>query len=351
MTAVGTMAEIIAGAADLARRRAISGRRAFRREATRAVHTKQFEDTEAELAERLTRLFRRQQGAFNAGLRRLVAERSSGSQVKDAFADAAAAIVAQIYNPQDWWDDLIEASLPPLARGMGQAAVAEFLTYGVDPRKSTGYEVGIGGRAVDVKRTTATEWLEGGDDDLPDGILTEWPEWLIDEILTQLRVTFEQPYWRRILETSGKDMERILEQGLAEGHSIRDIARTINQRWPENYPFHRGRLIAITESANSLNAGRDASFRQLKEELGEAGQFVGKEWLSVLGNTTRDAHANLDGELADAEGMWDLNGVRIPWPGHISLPASDRCNCYCTISTVFGAGAPEDEIAERLGEG
>jgi hypothetical protein len=78
--------------------------------------------------------------------------------------------------------------------------------------------------------------------------------------------------------------------------------------------------------------------------MGEAGQFINKSWLSVLGNTTRDAHADLDGVMADADGLWDLNGVKIPWPGHVSLPASDRCNCQCTIVTEFGVGAPEAEL-------
>jgi len=104
-------------------------------------------------------------------------------------------------------------------------------------------------------------------------------------------------------------------------------------------------------SAHALNGGRDASIEGLKEAVGpEVSQHIGKSWLSVLGDTTRDDHANLDGVLADEEGMWSLGGVRIPWPGHVSLPAGQRCNCMCTILTELGVGAPQAEVEGAVAE-
>jgi hypothetical protein len=53
-----------------------------------------------------------------------------------------------------------------------------------------------------------------------------------------------------------------------------------------------------------------------------------RAWLSVLGNTTRDTHAALDGVPEDSEGLWNLGGVDIPWPSHVSLPPDERINCF-----------------------
>ena len=63
---------------------------------------------------------------------------------------------------------------------------------------------------------------------------------------------------------------------------------------------------------------------------------MAQTWLSVLGDTTRDTHAALDGVPANENGMWDLAGYMVPWPSHTSLPAGERCNCMCTINMEIG---------------
>lgn len=60
-------------------------------------------------------------------------------------------------------------------------------------------------------------------------------------------------------------------------------------------------------------------------------------WLSVLGTTTRATHAMLDGVPADEDGLWELGGVRVPWPGHWSLEAGERCNCFPAGTLVSGS--------------
>ena len=68
-------------------------------------------------------------------------------------------------------------------------------------------------------------------------------------------------------------------------------------------------------------------------------------WLSVLGNTTRDTHAGLDGVPAGADNRWALGGVRVRWPADINLPVEERANCRCTVNSEFGM---DDAIAWRL---
>jgi len=67
-------------------------------------------------------------------------------------------------------------------------------------------------------------------------------------------------------------------------------------------------------------------------------------WLSILSATTRDAHASLHEVPADKDGMWLLAGQRIPWPGYFTLPANQRCSCYCTIYMDFGMQEEEANL-------
>ena len=195
--------------------------------------------------------------------------------------------------------------------------------------------------------TTATEWLADnpGDvaaldelmlglaDDVPIGIWTEMPQWMREEIAKELTVSFNQPYWEDIAKTTMGDAEKYLRQGLEEGWSIRRIASSMMESFMDpddpngtgQYAKMRSLRIARTESGRALNGARRLSMDRLMEDMGDAVPMR-PEWLSVLGTTTRDSHASLDGVPADKDGMWMLAGYRIPYPSHYTLPASESIN-------------------------
>lgn len=202
-----------------------------------------------------------------------------------------------------------------------------------------------------TKASTATEWLESIDDDDPEelqdvvfttphgsvrmGILTEYPAWMKSSIEDRLSETFSEPYWDDISKTTGGDINEVLRKGLIDGWSIEDMAKEMSERFGSDYPLSRGRLIARTESGNALNGARSAVIDQLISDLGMQ-DVIKKIWLSVLGNTTRDTHAHLDGVPADKDGCWALGGIRCRWPGDVKLPADERIQCQCTVYSSFG---------------
>jgi hypothetical protein len=212
--------------------------------------------------------------------------------------------------------------------------------------------------------TSATEWLDDhpGDvaileemlhevADVPISVLTEMPQWMKQEIANQLTVTFKQPYWDDIHNATLGDAERVLERGLRDGLSIRQMADQMSTSFmgsTAKYAKMRATRIARTESTGALNAARRASMDKLAADLGPQVP-IRPSWLSVLADTTRDAHANLDGVPANAEGLWNLNGVMVPWPGHFTLPPGDRVNCLCSTTVEFGMGEQEAQqlIAEH----
>ena len=203
--------------------------------------------------------------------------------------------------------------------------------------------------------TTATRWLDDNPGDvaaleelvagsgLPFRVFTEMPLGMKQQIARNLAESFQQPYWDDISKTTGGDAERFLRQGLREGWSIRDMAdRMATSFEGDTYKYAKKRAtnIARTESGYALNSARKASMDSLAEELGPDVPMR-PTWLSVLGDTTRDEHADLDGVPADENGMWNLAGYVIPVPGHWSLPPEQRCQCHCSITLELGMGKVE----------
>jgi len=218
--------------------------------------------------------------------------------------------------------------------------------------------------------STASEWLAERpgalaefeemlvNSGLPLDVLTEYPDWMKQSVADRLVETFEQPYWGDIAGTFSGDAERWLQAGLRDGLSIRQMAQRMAQDFAGGsykYAVNRAMNIARTEAGHALNGARKDGMNRLMADVPEMGGMMRPVWLSVLGTTTRDSHAALDGVPADKDGMWELSGYRIPWPGHISLPASERCNCQCTIGMDYGlqddrAQQLIDEYYERVGK-
>ena len=176
--------------------------------------------------------------------------------------------------------------------------------------------------------TTASKWLADNPGDLDVltdvlkssgikiSIFTELPRWQQQNISNQLLATFQQPFWASIQNASAGAAASVLTEGLAGGLSITEMARRIRDSLGGNTPRYariRARAIARTESTNALNSTRKAGMDQLAKDAPDLPMAA--VWLSVLGNTTRDSHAVLDGVPADENGEWDLSGTSIPWPG------------------------------------
>jgi len=217
------------------------------------------------------------------------------------------------------------------------------------------------GRRV-AKPSTAAEWAEShlaewasleeafAASDLPIGILNELPQSMKDSIARHLNESFAQDYWDNISVTMMGDAERVLRTGIAEGQSIHDMAVQLRGYFEEGgfrYARARSENIARTESANALNSARKESVATLQRELGNKVP-IKQSWLSVLGNTTRATHAELDGVPENENAMWILSGYEIPWPGHFSLSAEERCNCQCSLTIEFGM--QEDEAQQLIGD-
>jgi len=298
---------------------------------------RQYASTEKEVTQTLIPFFKEQGQSIVSRLQGL----EKKSVKTPAFVDATS-LVALIFNPDEWHDELTNLLLPVLAKKMAEAGVAHLMSLGIDVRKK--------GDEKSTKTTTATEWVNENSgawislteamaaSGISLGIMTEIPDWMQQSIATRLTESFSQPYWKSVSKTTGGDAERVLRKGLSDGWSINRMSTQLREHYSEGefrYARRRSENVARTESGNALNAARKDSVAQLQKEVGPKLPMK-QTWLSVLGNTTRAAHANLDGVPEDENGMWNLAGYMVPWPGHFSLPPEQRCNCFPAGVLVSG---------------
>lgn len=303
-----------------ARQLAADQARRWNRTLSLKIYLKQTNDLHNALKRRLSPFFKSQITAAQRNLRDM------SPKSKDA-ATSADALIDMVFRPRDWDKALIDVAFPPLASSMVSAMHAQWITMGFGkPEKGK----------FGLTKSTASEWLEASGLTLPPGISAELPEWMIRSIRKHLMEAFTQSYWAKINDTTRGDIYVALETGLSEGWSIRKIADQINFLMPDAYDMKRATLVARTESANALNGARTAAMEEAAKELPETADLMHKAWLSVLADTTRDTHADLDGTLADVDGLFDVAGTKVPWPGHPALPPEQRCNCLCTVVTEFG---------------
>jgi len=364
----------------------------------KALAVRQFTKAEKELTEALIPFFVEQGRSMVDRLKKL--EVSSTKTVAPSL-DSAHALASLIFDPKEWREKLTNRLLPVMAQKMAEAGVAHLMALGIDVRKkdrkglkhlpgrhdqSSHGRGGGGDRAPrdlswndvelvphskwrETKATTASEWVDEHMESwesllaayeasgLPLGLLNEIPRWMLESIAEQLIESFDQDYWDAVSQTTMGDAEKVLSKGLSEGWSIHRMGMELRQYFEGGgfrYARRRAENIAMTESANALNGARKESVVQLQQELGPRVP-IKQVWLSVLSNTTRASHAMLDQVPEDENGLWNLSGYMIPWPGHISLPPGERCWCYCTVSIEFGMNATEaqsiiDEYWQRVQE-
>tara|TARA_R110000824_G_scaffold111857_4_gene260670 strand:+ start:275 stop:940 length:666 start_codon:yes stop_codon:yes gene_type:complete len=127
-----------------------------------------------------------------------------------------------------------------------------------------------------------------------------------------------------ITRTTSKKVERIVQQGLLEGASTDQIAKTILSS--TTFDTARARLIARTEATRSVNAAAVKAYETAATE----GINVLKQWLASADDNVRLEHLLLDGQTVTPSELFTVDGMDAPGPGQFNTPEMD-CNCRCTV--------------------
>jgi hypothetical protein len=136
-------------------------------------------------------------------------------------------------------------------------------------------------------------------------------------------------------DTTKKKLRKALSESIEEGEDLKKrVAKLIevsDEMFAEDKKW-RAELIARTESCTTMNAGAIELYRS--EDISMKG------WVSVQDDRTRDAHLLMDGVVVPITDKFEVpatsqsEGCFMDYAGDPSAPASQTCNCRCTIMPV-----------------
>ena len=132
--------------------------------------------------------------------------------------------------------------------------------------------------------------------------------------------------------TTVKELRRVLGASIAEGDSLQEQIKKMLAASDELFydmSKTRAELIARTESCTTINAG--------STELYKSEGIEQKGWLSIQDDRTRDAHLLMDGVVVPINEKFEVpatsqsEGAFMDYPGDPTAPASQSCNCRCSL--------------------
>ena len=123
-----------------------------------------------------------------------------------------------------------------------------------------------------------------------------------------------------------KQITACVTSSILQGKSIKSMADGLQTRIPE---MNRASAIRTARTAVTVaqNAGRMDSYHAAEK----MGIRMKKEWLATLDNCTRHAHAILDGQQADVDEPFKVDGEEIRYPGDPTAAGYLVYNCRCTL--------------------
>ena len=138
-----------------------------------------------------------------------------------------------------------------------------------------------------------------------------------------------------------KQITASVTSSILQGKSIKHMADDLQKRITT---MSRDSAIRTARTAvtGAQNAGRMDSYAA----AGKMGIKLRREWVATLDNRTRHAHAILDGQQADIDKPFKVDGYEIMFPGDTSAPGYLVYNCRCTTTAVVD-GVVDTSSAQR----
>lgn len=130
----------------------------------------------------------------------------------------------------------------------------------------------------------------------------------------------------QITETTEDQIRRSVNEGIAEGLSLPQIASSIRARAPQIASV-RSAVIARTEVHSA------AMWAQV-EAVRETGLVLRKQWVAAQDERTRIDHGEADGTIAADGQPFIVGGEELMFPGDPSGSPENIINCRCVMNFV-----------------
>ena len=133
-----------------------------------------------------------------------------------------------------------------------------------------------------------------------------------------------------IAETTLRDIQAAILEGVEEGDGIAGIARPIRNRTVGMIGRARANVIARTETHAASQAAQD-------EALGALGRpDTRREWVAAFDGRTRESHRVADGQTRRLGDTFDVGGAKLKYPGDPDGPPQEIIMCRCIAAAVIG---------------
>lgn len=152
-----------------------------------------------------------------------------------------------------------------------------------------------------------------------------------DRLLQQFIDTESFDNANEIAQTSINELRVILSNGLSDGLSNDEIAKSIIDKFEDQLSKSRSIRIVRTETHNALMFANLASTQILDRDLNLG---LVKEWVAVEDERTREDHQIADGQTVPLDGLFTVGPDRMERPGDPSASAGNVINCRCSLIFV-----------------
>lgn len=185
--------------------------------------------------------------------------------------------------------------------------------------------VGVDSAEKEFKRLKS---MEPAKDGLFEILVNTWGEWMRDYVASTLGQRIQQ-----VTENTMKLINEAMQEGLTAGDTRSQIARRIYQATLGSMGRKRALLIARTEITTATNEGKSKSADDWASVYGDQ---IYKKWVNTVRKSMRLNHDAEDSQppipKADLfEVMTKKGMILMRQPGDPTAPASEVCNCNCTV--------------------
>ncbi|OXE37561.1 MAG: hypothetical protein CGW95_01195 [Phenylobacterium zucineum] len=125
-----------------------------------------------------------------------------------------------------------------------------------------------------------------------------------------------------ITESTRRFLQRVLNRGVEEGKSNKEIAKDIRAKMTGPAAARRAFTIARTETHTATQKGS-------YETAAQSGLDMEKEWGATEDDRTRLSHSLADGQVVALDELFAVGGVFMAYPGDPTGPAKEVINCRC----------------------
>ena len=125
-------------------------------------------------------------------------------------------------------------------------------------------------------------------------------------------------------KTTQSMLAKLVQQAIDEGMGVAKAQALIRSKFTDMSKI-RAERIARTEIVSASNLGSIEAARS-------TGLTLQKNWLSTRDKRVREAHEDADGQPADLNGYFIVDGEELMYPGDIEGSPANVISCRCSIT-------------------